>query len=170
MWPVPLLALMFLVIATAAHAQRVTDVRNGDTLVIDGVGEVRLLGIRSADESAMRLGRGTTPAPQPRRGPETPPTPVFSGAITLKPKRPARGFLQQLVLGKLVRLEYEAAEGDADRERAYVFLEETLVNAELLRRGLATVDDSRPFDRKEEFLEIQDDARTAGVGIWVEPR
>lgn len=155
--------------ASVASAQRVTEVKNGETIVVDGVGEVRLLGIESADESPLRVGRGTTPPAQPRRGPEQPPPSIFSGAISLKPKRPGRELLQRLVLGRIVRLEYEETAEGVDKEQAYVFVEDTLINAELLRKGLATVDNSQ-FSGRLEFMEAQQEAQDEGVGIWVQPR
>lgn len=40
------------------------------------------------------------------------------------------------------------------------------LNEMLLRHGLATVDESVEFSRKESFLKIQDEARLSGMGIW----
>ena len=159
-------AALWLTFVTAAHAQVVTKVPSGDTVVIEGVGKVRLLGIRSTDESAFRVGRGTTPPPQPRTGPETPPPPVISGGLDLKPDRPARALLQQLVLGKTVRLQDEHHPA-GDASCAYVFLpDDTLVNAEMLRRGRARVDSSGPFAHEQEFKRLEQEAQASGLGIW----
>jgi endonuclease YncB( thermonuclease family) len=160
-------AVLWLTFATPAHAQVVTKVPSGDTVVIEGVGKVRLLGIRSTDESAFRMGRGAAPPLQPRTGPDTPPPPVISGGLDLKPDRPSRTLLQQLVLGKTVRLQYDTLAGDKDGSRAYVFLpDDTLVNAEMLRRGRARIDSSRPFAHEQEFKRLEQEAQASGLGIW----
>ena len=78
-------------------------------------------------------------------------------------------FLQQLVLGKIVQIQYDSA--DAGKERAYLFLEDAmLVNAELLRTGHARVDLSRPFAQAAEFKRLEDQARHAELGIWMQTR
>ena len=61
-------AFVIALIPTSAWAQRVTKVPDGDTVVIDGVGTVRLLGIKRADEPALQVGP-SGPLPQPRRDP-----------------------------------------------------------------------------------------------------
>jgi endonuclease YncB( thermonuclease family) len=160
--------VLLLTFASVSHAQVVTKVASGDTVVIDGVGKVRLLGIRNIDESAFRVGRSTVP-PQPtaRSGPETPPPQAASAGINFKPRKPGRTFLRQLVLGKTVRLQYDSYGDQNDRARAYVFLADgTLVNAEMLRKGLARVDSSRPFAHQEEFERLEKEARASGLGIW----
>ncbi len=162
-------ALLWLTFVTTAHAQVVTKVPSGDTVVIEGVGKVRLLGIRSTDESALRVGRGTTPPPQPRTGPDTPPPPVISGGLDLKPDRPSRTLLQELVLGKTVRLQFDTIAGEKNASGAYVFLpDDTLVNAEMLRRGRARVDTSQPFAHEQEFKRLEQEAQASGLGIWTD--
>ena len=111
----------------------------------------------------------TTPPPQPRTGPETPPPPVVSGGLDLKSDRPARALLQQLVLGKTVRLQYDTIAGEKNASRAYVFLPDgTLVNAEMLRRGRARVDSSGPFAHEHEFKRLEQEAQASGLGIWTD--
>jgi len=127
---------------------------------------VRLLGVRSTDESAFGFGRKTVP-PQPpaRSGPETPPPQAASAAIKFKPNKPGRTYLQQLVLGKNVRVQYDPYGDDKDKSRAYVFLPDgTLVNAEMLRKGLARVDASRPFAHQEEFEHLEKEAQASASG------
>jgi micrococcal nuclease len=160
-----------LTFATVAAAQVVTKVASGDTVIIGGVGKVRLLGIRSIDESAFKVGRGSVP-PQPpaRSGPDptgqSPPQAASAG-IKFKPSKPGRTFLQELVLGKNVRLQYDPIGDENDRSRAYVFLPDgTLVNAEMIRNGKARVDTSRPFAHEAEFQRLEKEAQASGVGIW----
>jgi micrococcal nuclease len=152
-----------------ASAQEVTKVNSGDTVVVAGVGPVRLLGIRSADESAVRVGRGTTPPPQPRTGPTTPPPSVVSGRFALGRNRPSRDFLRRLVLGKTVRVEFDAFGAPSGDKRAYLFLNDgTFVNAEMLKAGQARLDLSRPFAHEQEFQRLESEAQAQGVGIWAE--
>jgi micrococcal nuclease len=150
----------------AAWAQRVTKVPDGDTLVVDGVGKVRLLGIRSADQPAVQLGPGD-PVPPPRRNPPATP-PAATGHINLTRARPSRDFLRKLALGRTVRIEYDPLVGSQGDRGAYVFLADgTLLNAEMLKAGRARIDVSRQFVREEEFKRLEEDARSASVGIWV---
>jgi endonuclease YncB( thermonuclease family) len=164
---VPRLVIAAFVIAlvpAAASAQRVTKVPDGDTLVVDGVGEIHLLGIRSADEPAFALG-SPPPAPRPRQDPSTPP--LISGKINLSRNRPSRDFLRKLALGKTVRIEYDPLVGSSGN-RAYVFLEDgTLLNAEMLKAGRARLDLSRQFVREQEFKRLEEEAKSRSLGIWV---
>ena len=162
-------AVVIAILPAGARAQTVTKVPSGDTVVISGLGKIRLLGVRSGDEPATRFGKGTVPPAQPRTDARTPPTPAISGAIAFNRDRPSRTFLQQLVLGKVVRIEYDPLVAAKGGPRAYVFLQDgMLVNAEMLRAGKARVDLSRPFAHQVEFTRLEDEARTAGLGIWTQ--
>lgn len=157
-----LAAVLVAVCGAAAEAQVVTSVENGDTIVVDGVGRVRLLGIQHTDPSAFQMGGG--PPPAPRRGPETAPPNAVSGSLALRREQPSRDLLRQLTLGKTVRIERDEL-ADA-RDRVYVFVDDMLVNAEMIRRGRARVDTSRTFTHQQEFVQLQKDAEAAGIGIW----
>jgi len=152
---------------TAAWAQRVTKVADGDTLVVSGVGTVHLLGIKSADEPVVHVGP-TGPPPQPRRDPSTPPPAAVSGHINLTRDRPSRDFLRKLALGKTVRIEYDPLVGSGRDRAAYLFLEDgTLLNAEMLKAGRARLDGTQQFVREEEFRRLENAAQSAAVGIWI---
>jgi micrococcal nuclease len=157
-----------LLLPAAAHAQQVTKVPSGDTIVVEGVGKVRLLGIESMDQSAF--GVGEAPVPPPRHDPPEPtsqPPTVFNGGIKLHPDRPSRDFLRTLALGKTIRLQYDTLVEDKATRFAYVFLPDgTMLNAEMLKNGRAKVDHSRTFAHQEEFSRLEEEARGAGVGIW----
>lgn len=162
-------AVAIAILPAGALAQTVTKVPSGDTVVISGIGKVRLLGIRSGDEPATRFGKGTVPPARPRTDAGTPPTPAISGAVSFKRERPSRTFLRQLVLGRIVRLQYDTLAGATGVPSAYVFLQDgMLVNAEMLRMGKARVDLSRSFAHQVEFKRLEDEARTAGLGIWTQ--
>jgi endonuclease YncB( thermonuclease family) len=150
-----------------AWAQRVTKVPDGDTLVVHGVGEIHLLGIKSADEPALRVGP-SGPPPQPRRDPSTPAPTVVGGSVNLTRDRPSRALLRTLALGKTVRIEYDPLAGSGSGRGAYVFLENgTLLNAEMLKAGRARLDLTRQFAREQEFKHLETEARSAAVGIWI---
>lgn len=150
----------------AAWAQRVTKVPDGETLVVDGVGRIRLLGIQSADQPAVQLGPGA-PLPPPRQDPPATP-PAASGHINLTRNRPSRDFLRKLALGKTVRIEYDPLVGSEDNRGAYVFLADgTLLNAEMLKAGRARIDLTRQFVREQEFQRLEEEAQAASLGIWI---
>lgn len=150
----------------AAWAQRVTKVPDGDSLVIDGVGKVHLLGIQSADQPAFQLGPGGA-LPPPRRDPPSTP-PAASGHINLTRDRPSRDFLRKLALGRTVRIEYDPLVGSDGDRGVYVFLADgTLLNAEMLKAGRARIDLTSHFVREQEFKRLEADAQSASVGIWV---
>lgn len=164
-------AFVIALLPGVAWAQRVTKVPDGDTLVVDGVGKVRLLGIKSADAPPVQLGP-SGPAPQPRHDPpNTPSAPApaaIGGRISLKHDRPSRDFLRKAALGKTVRIEYDPLVGPNGDRAAYLFLEDgTLLNSEMLKAGWARTDAARPFERQTEFKRLEDDARSASVGIWI---
>ena len=150
---------------TAAWAQRVTSVPDGDTLVVNGVGKVHLLGIKSTDQSAVELGP-TGPTTEPHREPPT--TPAISGTIHLKGGRPSRDLLRKIALGKTIHIEYDSLVGTNSDRAAYVFIDDgTLINAAMLTAGRARVDPTRQFVRESEFKRLEAEAQSAAIGVWV---
>jgi len=160
--------VLWLAAAVAAGAQEVSRVINGETIEVEGVGKVQLVGI-DARESAVRFGQ-SGPATPPRSGPDTPPPSLITGSVGVKPDNLSRDGLARLVLGKRVRLEYdEAANKGRGTRRAYVFLEDdTLINAEMLRAGYARLDTSRPFSSLDAFKALEQQAREGSRGLWAE--
>jgi endonuclease YncB( thermonuclease family) len=156
-----------MVFAGTAAAQRVTKVPSGDTIVVAGVGEVRLAGILSVDEPALDTGNpAPAPAPPPP-SPIRPATPILGGAYRFDRDRPSRDFLRKLLLGRTVRLQRDTLANADDGQRVYVFLPGgVLVNAEMLRQGKARVDLALPFEHQEEFKRLAAEAEAAGVGVW----
>jgi micrococcal nuclease len=82
--------------------------------------------------------------------------------------REAAAVNRRLVEGKAVRLELDVRERDRyGRLLAYVWVGDTMVNAELLRLGYAQVMTVPPNVRHQDlFLRLQRDAREAGRGLW----
>ncbi len=80
----------------------------------------------------------------------------------------ATAFNAELVAGGEVRLERDADERDRyGRLLAYVYADDTFVNAELVRRGYAQPLTVPPNVRHEDrFRRLARDARRAGSGLW----
>lgn len=116
---------------------------DGDTIDVDGIGRVRLLGV-----DAPEIGQGfDTPAPFARE---------------------ARNFMTSLVAGRWVRLETDAESHDGyGRLLAYVIRDDGLdANAALLREGLARISARYPLRRLSELQSAQADAQAARRGMW----
>jgi micrococcal nuclease len=77
----------------------------------------------------------------------------------------------ELVAGRRVRLELDTQARDRyGRLLAYVWVDATMVNAELVRRGFAQVMTVPPNVRHQTlFLRLQREARDAGRGLWGDP-
>jgi len=82
----------------------------------------------------------------------------------------ATRYNRQQVEGKTVRLEKDVSDVDKyERLLRYVYVDDTLVNAELVREGLAWVKVYEPDTKYRDYLEeLQTEARQAGKGIWQE--
>ena len=79
----------------------------------------------------------------------------------------ARRFNAQLVLGKPVRLETRERERDKyRRELAYVFVDDVLVNAQIVTEGWGHVFILDPLPQTEEWLRLQKQAQDQHKGIW----
>lgn len=125
-----------------AHA--VEKVVSGDTVVLEGVGQVRLLGV---DAVHMPAGKGDPNV--------------------------ARVLLQQLVEGKTVAVECDPVSADTDFKDengnylAYLMLPDgVIVNTELLAKGGAVADLDRAASRRDELVRAERDARWNSRGVW----
>jgi len=123
----------------------VQSVIDGGTIRVAAVGRVRLLGI---DTPRFALG--------------------LTGPDPLAQK--ARDFLAGLVLHRFVRLERDAAHGKSSRSRlVYVLTEDgQLVNAVMVREGLARVSARGAIARLDELTSAEQEARALRKGIWGE--
>lgn len=123
----------------------VTRVIDGDTIEIEGDKRVRYLGI------------DTPETVDPRR-----PVQCFGKEATAKNK--------ELVEGKYVRLEKDITETDKyGRLLRYVYVDDKLINLELVRDGFAVIL-TIPPDVKyaDQLLAAQQGAREAKRGLWGE--
>ena len=136
------LVTAILVAGGLAYAQVVERVIDGDTLVVSGVGTVRLIGV------------DTPETVDPRK-----PVEAFG--------REASDFLRRLVDGKTVRLDYDQERTDRyGRTLAYVYLDDMFVNAEIIRQGYGHAYTQYPFSFMEQFRALEREAREAGRGLW----
>jgi micrococcal nuclease len=78
--------------------------------------------------------------------------------------------LKTMLNGRRVDLENDPTAGPTDedgREFAYVYLDGTLVNQDLLQRGdVNQYADGRSYRYKDRFLAAEQAARDAGLGVW----
>ncbi|MDH5695488.1 MAG: thermonuclease family protein [Dehalococcoidia bacterium] len=118
----------------------VTQVIDGDTIVIEGGYRVRYIGIDT---------------------PEIHPELEAYGMEALEANR-------ELVGGKVVRLERDVSQTDKyDRLLRYVYVDDIFVNAELVRLGLAQAKAYPPDIKYQEYLEkLETDARQVSRGMW----
>jgi len=144
-----ILGLLLLILATgcaAPTAPLVTRVIDGDTIEVDIAGaiyKVRYIGIDTPelDDKEARL---------------------------CDLAQEATRYNRQLVEGKTVRLEKDISETDQyGRLLRYVYIGDTLVNAKLVRQGLAWAISYPPDTKYQDYLmELERQARQDGIGIW----
>ena len=119
---------------------RVTQVIDGDTIIIEGGYRIRYIGIDT---------------------PEIHPVLEVYGKEALQANR-------KLVEDKMVRLERDVSETDRyGRLLRYVYVDNIFVNAELVRQGLAQAKAYPPDIKYQDYLEkLETEARQAGRGMW----
>ena len=135
-------AAVFLAAAPAA-AQLVERVVDGDTIIVEGVGRVRLIGV------------DTPESVHPRR-----PVECFA--------KEASAFAQRMLHTQRVRLEYDQERTDRyGRTLAYVYLPNgTFANAEIVRQGYGHAYTRFPFRYLDDFRQYEREARQGGRGLW----
>ena len=119
---------------------KVIQVIDGDTIIIEGGYRVRYIGIDA---------------------PEIHPEVEAFGMEAWQANR-------RLVEGKEVRLERDVSEKDKyGRLLRYVWVDDILVEAELVRQGLARAKAYPPDTKYQDYLEqMEAEAREAGRGMW----
>ncbi|HEV8144245.1 MAG TPA: thermonuclease family protein [Methylomirabilota bacterium] len=149
------LAAVLLVLVTAAAASAasvegpVVRVVDGDTIHVSVGGRI---------EKVRYIGINTPELHHPQKGEE--------------PGGREAADLNRALLGtRHVRLETDVQTRDRyGRLLAYVWVGDTMVNAELVRRGYAQVMTVPPNVRHQAlFVKLQRDAREAGRGLWRSP-
>jgi endonuclease YncB( thermonuclease family) len=118
---------------------------SGDVVVLEALGPARLLGV---DARLGPLGKPLSP----------------DGS---------KAFLQSLVAGKQVMVEFDVATANTDFKDeidlplVYLTLDDgTFVNRELVARGIATVDLDRSFTQRDDLIRAERGARWESKGMW----
>jgi len=156
-----LLLLLLPVTELAAEATlkgSVSWIYDGDTLEVEGVGKVRLLGVDTPEKQASDRDN-------------------FYQQWQISPARLRDIARQATRFGinhskcRTVSLASGATRYDRHgRMLAYVYLPDgRLLNRLLLERGLATVYRRFDFSMKEDFLKAEELARQHGLGLWKKP-
>ena len=155
-----ILSFLFCFALSAAAGEvrgRVNWVYDGDTVKVEGVGKVRLIGIDTPEKKASERDKTF-------RGAGIDPRQLRSGA-----KR-ATEYLIRNAKGKVVVLTFAQVKTDRyGRTLAYVSLPDgRMLNRELLREGLACVYRRFDFRWKDDFIQVEAAARGAGRGLWAQ--
>ena len=137
--------VLSLCLVSIAQAQvfAVTRVVDGDTVVLESLGTVRLIGI------------DTPQTVDPRE-------PVQAFGLE------ASAALRAMLTGKQVRIEYDQQRTDKYRRTlGYLYLlDGTFVNREMVRQGFAHAYLTYPFRFMDDFRAAEREAREAGRGLW----
>jgi len=130
-----------------AGPHEVTDVVDGDTLVLANQARVRLFGADTPET----------------KHPSLPPEPWGHEATE---------YTRAFIGSALVRLEFDLERKDRfGRFLAYVYVEDRLLNEELLRAGLARARLEYPYsaEMKRRFQKAEAEAKATRRGIWSSP-
>ncbi len=132
-----IVALLVFTLYPSIRGIRVSQVTDGDTIVLNNGKVVRYIGIDTPEQGDS----------------------LFAEATETN---------RQLVRGKKLRLEFDIDKRDRyGRVLAYVWADSLLVNAELIRRGLASVYLFSPnLKYRDDFVSLQKEARDSRSGIW----
>lgn len=129
----------------AVRYNRVTRVVSADTVEIEGVGVVRMLGIETPDGKSPR-------------------------EIYETHGRQARAFAEKSLVGKDVRVETDDSTGAQEaptQVSGYIFTRDGLLfNGEMVRAGYAFVETVRPFRMIEQFRALEREAMQGLRGVW----
>lgn len=142
----------------AEYQGHVTWVYDGDTLKVENIGKVRLLGIDTPEYKTSQRDR------------------YYHKNFSIKAARlrqislQAKNYNIENTKNKRVRLLTDKFERDKhDRLLAYVFLPDgSMLNRQLLKKGLATVFRRYDFHHKKEFIKLEKEARQDRLGLWAE--
>jgi endonuclease YncB( thermonuclease family) len=125
--------------------QRVSRIVRADVIEVEGTGAVRLLGIETPDGKSPKEIYGVH-------------------------GQRAVSFIEKLVLGQDVRLEFDSAgsnKDEAGQTLAYVYTRDgTMVNGEMVKQGFAFVRGAEQFSRANDFRGYERDAMQAMRGVW----
>lgn len=150
-----LLLPRLLPVAAADLSGRVTWIYDGDTIKVENIGKVRLVGIDAPEHKDS--GRDSYYLRQGIRR-----------ARLRQVSKEALTFLIETVKGKYVTLETDNETRDRHGRRlAYVYLPDgTLLNQQLIAEGYAAVYRKFDFRMKQQFIATERTAQKNGLGLW----
>ncbi|MEE4254611.1 MAG: thermonuclease family protein [Desulfuromusa sp.] len=161
MWKqICLLLSLLLLLASHSLATELTGkvlwIYDGDTLKVEKIGKVRLLGIDAPEYKAS-----------PRDN-------FYLKNFNIEANKlreiaqQGKSYLLRNVKGKRVRLELDHTQKDKyNRLLAYVYLPDgEMLNLNLLEKGLATVFRRYNFQYKKDFLKSEKKAQNQALGLW----
>jgi micrococcal nuclease len=132
----PFAPFLFFLFPSVVSAATVAAVVDGDTIRLDDGRTVRYLGVNTSEYGQ----------------------PFYEEA---------KRFNEQLVAGKPVRLETHGQERDRyGRELAYVFVDDVLINSQIVAEGWGYVFILQPLSKANEWLRLQKHAQDQRKGIW----
>ena len=152
--------IIVLFLAGSIHAEtlkgKVLWIYDGDTIKVEKLGKIRLIGIDTPEYKASSRDR------------------FYTKKFKTKPQRlrkiakQAKKFNIQQVKGRQVELKFDKHKKDKyDRLLAYVYLPNgDMLNEVLLKKGLATVFRRYNFRYKKEFLRLETKAQKNKLGLW----
>jgi micrococcal nuclease len=153
------IVLLLLLVTAALSAElsgRVLWIYDGDTLKVENVGKVRLIGIDTPETKASSRDRFYTK------------NFAIDAKRLRKISKQAKYYNINHLKNQRVRLELDHTHRDKyDRLLAYVYLPDgRMLNRVLLEKGLATVFRRYSFLYKKDFLKVEENARENRLGLW----
>jgi len=133
-----------LLLSATGFAEKVRYVIDGDTFILETEQKVRMIGIDTPEIDNPRYQRlGEYFGPEAHR------------------------YLKKRIEGKEVRLEGGSEEFDKyGRRLAYVYLDDVLINEEMVREGYAEAIRYFDYDLKQKFLSLEARAKERELGMW----
>jgi micrococcal nuclease len=128
----------------------VSEVVDGDTVKVDGDRDVRLLGV-DTPEVYGEVSPGEFGSDN-------------SSCVDMWADR-ASGFAESRLSGERVSIVFYG-EGSYGRSLGEVFVDNESFNELLLRNGYARVYRGEDFGQKGDWIELESEAKTRGVGVW----
>lgn len=152
--------IILLFLSISVHAKtikgKVLWIYDGDTIKVEKLGKVRLIGIDTPESKASSRDS------------------FYTKKFKIKPKRlrkiakQAKKYNINYVKGRRVKLKFDHQKKDKyDRLLAYVYLPNgDMLNEVLLKKGLATVFRRYNFEHKKDFLRFETKAQRKKLGLW----
>ena len=80
--------------------------------------------------------------------------------------------LRSLVLDKEIRVEFDTKQDERDRyDRLlfFIWVDDVFINEVMIEEGYAEAYRDLPYDNKDQFIELEKEAKDNGLGVWGQP-